>query len=258
MLAVYHSSFQCVVCVPPPTVVAGASYDLGMYRKALVLLPFVALTLGGASDAPLDRATLRGLMGVNVVIDPVAPEIEKEGATTDALRNRFEERIRRAGISIDTDSREFVGLRVTAVRAARRPLGNGAMFAIAATIGLYQRVTLVRDPSVRTSTQTWEVDTVMLVDTKEVHRACMDSMDELAGRFVAAYRSVNPAGDHGPGGGDARLSATPQRALEFNATPRLRSDCNDSARTPGAAAESLQTYYRYQVVRLLALRGASR
>lgn len=140
MLAVYHSSFQCVVCVPPPTVVAGASYDLGMYRKALVLLPFVALTLGGASDAPLDRATLRGLMGVNVVIDPVAPEIEKEGATTDALRNRFEERIRRAGISIDTDSREFVGLRVTAVRAARRPLGNGAMFAIAATIGLYQRV----------------------------------------------------------------------------------------------------------------------
>jgi hypothetical protein len=184
-----------------------------MYRKALVLLPFVALTLGGASDAPLDRATLRGLMAVNVVIDPVAPEIEKEGASADALRNRFEEQIRHAGISIDTNSREFVGLRVTAVRAVRRPLMNGATFAIAATVGLYQRVTLVRDPSVHTATQTWEVETITLADSKEVQRACMDSMDELAGRFVTAYRSVNPAGDHAQGGGGGRLSATPRRAL---------------------------------------------
>jgi hypothetical protein len=195
-----------------------------MYRKALVLLPFIALPLGGASDAPLDRATLHGLMGVNVVIDPVAPEIEKEGATADALRNRFEERIRRAGITIDTGSKEFVGLRVTAVRAARRPLATGATFAIAATIGLYQRVTLVRDPSLHTVTQTWEVETVMLVDTREVQRACMDSMDELAGRFVTAYRSVNPAADHGQGGADDGLSAMPQKAFAFHAAQHLRED----------------------------------
>ena len=165
-----------------------------MYWKALLLLAFVAFLLGGASDAPLDRATLRGLKAVNIVIDPVAPELEKEGATADALRNRLQEQIRSAGITIDTDSREFVGLRVTAVKAARRPLVPGNTFAIAISFGLYQRVSLVRDPTVRTSTQTWEVQTVMLVDAKEVSRACMDSMNELAGRFVAAYKSVNQAG----------------------------------------------------------------
>lgn len=155
-------------------------------------------------------------MAVNVVIDPIAPEIEKEGATPDALRKRFEDRIRRGGISIDTDSKEFVGLRVIAVRSAHRPLATGATFAIAATVGLYQRVTLVRDPSVHTSTETWGVETVMLADTKEVQRACMDSMDELAGRFVAAYRSVNPASDHGQGERDNHLSATPVRAQFVN------------------------------------------
>ena len=155
------------------------------------------LPLGGASDAPLDRSTLRGLKAVHVVIDPVAPEIEKEGATADALRSRLEERIRRAGITIDNDSREFVGLRITAVRSARKALAMGTTYAIAASIGVYQPVTLVRDASLRTATQTWEVETLTLVDTKTVDRACLDSMDELAGRFVTAYRSVNPAINQG-------------------------------------------------------------
>ena len=151
-----------------------------------MLLIALALPLGGAGDAALDRATLRGLMAVNVVIDPVAPEIEKVGATADGLRTRLEQRLRDAGIKIDTASTEFVGLRVTSVRAARGP------FAITITIGLYQPVTLVRDRNVKTATQTWEAGAVVLADTKQVYRACMDSVDELTGQFVTAYRSVNP------------------------------------------------------------------
>jgi hypothetical protein len=84
-----------------------------------------------------------------------------------------------------------VGLRLTSVRAARGP------FAIAASLGLYQPVTLVRDRTVKTATETWEVDTVVLADTKQVYRACMDSVDELAGRFVTAYRAANAPGDAG-------------------------------------------------------------
>jgi hypothetical protein len=81
-----------------------------------------------------------------------------------------------------------VALRLASVRAARGP------FAIAVSIGLYPPVTLVRDRNLKTATQTWEVDAVMLADAKQVHRACMDSVDELAGRFLTTYRSVNAAG----------------------------------------------------------------
>ena len=161
-----------------------------MFRRMCVLLTMIALPLGAAGDAALDRATLRGVKAVNVVIDPVAPEIEKEGATANDLRTRMEERLRGAGLQVDTASVEFVALRVTSVKAAR---GSRGPLAIAVSIGLYQPVTLVRDPKLKTATQTWEVETVVLADPKQVYRACMDSMDELAGRFVAAYRSVNPA-----------------------------------------------------------------
>ena len=158
-----------------------------MYRRVCLLLAALALPLGGAGDAPLDRATLRGVMAVNVVIDPVAPEMQKEGVTIEGLRTRLEERMRDAGIQIDATSTTFLALRLRSVRAARGPL------AITMNIGLYQAVSLVRDPKVRTATATWEVDTVILTDTKQVYAACMDSATDLAARFVTAYRSVNEA-----------------------------------------------------------------
>ena len=159
-----------------------------MYRKLRVLL-LSALPLFGAGDEPTDRATLRGAVAFNVVIDPVAPDVEKEGATANAIRTRVEARLRDAGVKIDPASHVFVGLRLLSVRAPRGP------FAIAATISVYQTVTLVRDPKVKTTTQTWEVGTVILADPKRVYRGSMDSADELAARFVTAYQSANGAFD---------------------------------------------------------------
>lgn len=156
-----------------------------MYRIVFLLLLALALPLGGAGDAALDRATLRGIKAVNVVVDSVAADVQQEGATEQTLRVRLEDRLRQAGIPLDPASNEFVALRLTSVRAGRGP------YAIAATIGLYQPVVLARDPTIRTATQTWEVETVVLAGSKEVLRAATDSVDELAARFVTAYRSAN-------------------------------------------------------------------
>lgn len=150
-----------------------------------MLLLGLCLPLWGAGDAQLDRATLRGAVAFNIVVDTVSPELEKEGITASALRARVEDRLRDAGIKIDAAGNDFVALRLTSVRASRGPM------AVAVAIGFYQPVTLVRDRNVKTSTQTWEVETVVLADTKQVYRACMDSADELSDRFVTAYRSVN-------------------------------------------------------------------
>ncbi len=156
-----------------------------MDGKCLIVLAAVALPLGGAGDAAIDRATLRGVSAVNVVVDPVSSDLQKEGATASALLTRLESKLRDAGIRVDPASTDFVALRLTSVREPRGP------YAVAATIGLYQPVALVRDPKVKTATQTWEVVTISLSDAKQVYRACMDSVDDLAGRFVQAYRSVN-------------------------------------------------------------------
>src|SRR4051812_38796045 len=95
---------------------------LGMYTKLVVLLTAVAIPLTGTGDGTLDRATLRGVKAVSVVVDPVTPEIEKEGATANALRARLEQKLRDGGVQVDAETVEFVGLRLTSVRTARGPV----------------------------------------------------------------------------------------------------------------------------------------
>jgi hypothetical protein len=139
-----------------------------------------------AGDSQIDRATLRGLTAVNVVVDKLDAQLEGAGIKADAVRARLEDRLRAAGITVDTTKTDFVAVRMTAVRDNRGP------FAVAITIGAYQPVVLSRDKNLKTATQTWEVETVLLAEPKQVYRGAMDSIDELAARFVTAYRSANP------------------------------------------------------------------
>ena len=152
----------------------------------MILLLALPVAIGGAGDAPLDRATLRGLKSLNVIIDPIDPELEKVGLTRDALQTRLSSRLRDGGIKVEDGANEFVGLRLLQVRNRRGP------YAVALTIGLYQPVLLVRDQKIRTATQTWEVETILLAEPKQLERASLTSVDELAARFISAYRSVNP------------------------------------------------------------------
>ncbi len=152
----------------------------------LLVVLTLPLQLGAANDAPLDRATLRGLQAVGVVIDTLDKELAHENLTEDALQSRMEQRLQKAGIPPGKDANVFLGLRVTQVRGKRGPV------AVCLSIGLYQPVVLSRDKNIRSVTQTWEVVTTLMADSKVLFDASMSSVDELIDRFVAAYQSVNP------------------------------------------------------------------
>jgi hypothetical protein len=150
---------------------------------AILVLP---VFMPAAGNSALDRATLRGLTAVSVVVDKVDEQLEGAGVTAEAVRARIEDRLRAANITIDTTKPEFVAVRFTSVRANRGP------FAVAVTLGAYQPVVLARDKNVKTATQTWEVETVLLAEPKQLYRGAMDSIDELAASFISAYQAVNP------------------------------------------------------------------
>jgi hypothetical protein len=154
--------------------------------RLVPLLFFLPLATPGAGDAALDRATLRGLKSLGVVVDRIDPELGKEGFDAETFQTRIEVRLRSAGLPVAANSNEFLGLRLLQVRGGRGP------FAVCLSIGLYQPVVLARDPKMKTATQTWEADTVLLAEPKLVYRASLDSLDELVDHFIEAWRSVNP------------------------------------------------------------------
>ena len=163
-----------------------------------LLLPLVALlpaATGGANDAPLDRATLRGLKSVSVVLDRLDPELQKAGLTQADLQSRLESQLKATDVPVDPAASDFVGLRLTAVRGLRGP------FAVSLTVGVYQPVLLVRDKNLRTSTATWEVETILMAEPKVLRQAALESVDELAARLATAWKSVNPAATAAPGPG---------------------------------------------------------
>jgi hypothetical protein len=165
-----------------------------MHSKTVLLLAILAIppVIRAAGDAPLDRATLRGLGAVGVIIDPIDPDLVKEGLTQDLLQKRIEGHLRDAGIAVDPSAHEFVGLRVLQVRAQRGSFSQRGPYALCLSVGVYQPVLLVRNKDVKTATETWGVDTVLMADPKVVTREALNSVDELADRMVAAYRSANP------------------------------------------------------------------
>ncbi len=154
------------------------------WRILVGLLP--VFSLFGAGDTSLDRSTLRGLKALNVVVDRFDPELDNAAGIREALRARFARRLETASITVDAEAPEFLGLRLLHVRARRGP------HALSITLGLYQPVTLVRDSGMKTATQTWEVQTILLSDPKGLNDAIVRAADELLDGFIAAYRSVNP------------------------------------------------------------------
>lgn len=152
---------------------------------SLALLVFSPATYG-AGDAPLDRETLRGLKALGVIIDTLDPQLEQEGLTTDTLQRQLETRLRTGGITVDKSAVEFLGLHISSARVKKGP------YSLCLTIGLYQPVTLSRDKNIKTATQTWELGTLQIAQPKLLMHSSTAALEELADRFVNAWRSVNP------------------------------------------------------------------
>lgn len=157
-------------------------------HRTILLVALLAVFRGGANagDAVLDRATLGGLKAFNIVIDPLDPQLEKAGLSADALRSRIDTRLRHAGIPIDSNAIEFIGLRIdSALLPKKGPYG------LCFLLAFYQPVILSRDQKIRTATQTWDVHMMLVVPPKSMVQAALDTVDQIADQFVTAYRSVN-------------------------------------------------------------------
>jgi hypothetical protein len=164
--------------------------------KTRVRLSFLALIAGisFAGDSAMDRATLRGLKAVKVVVDTLSPEIEHAGLDANQLRTEIEQKLLASGIKVDNTVNEFVGLTVSAAQPGKRgPLSiKKGPFSLAIGLGVYQVAILTRDQQTKTVVETWDVQKTISAPSKGLEHDVTSAVDELLDQFVKAYRSVNP------------------------------------------------------------------
>ena len=160
------------------------------------LVVTVLVSPGLAQEAPTAAATLRGLTGVDVVVEEVPTELEVEEARlgSSAVQEDIESQLREGGIPVLSDEewqaapgRPWLFVRVQMLRpqAARRA------FVYVISLDLMQQVGLARDPGIDAVGMTWrtgEIGTVSAVNVPLVR----DSLRALVDTFIEAYWAVNP------------------------------------------------------------------
>ena len=171
--------------------------DRAMTTLALAVLVVTVLASAGlAQEAPTTAATLRGLTGVDVVVEevPTEPEVEEARLGSSAVQEDIESQLREGGIRILSDEewqaapgRPWLFVRVQMLRpqAARRA------FVYVISLDLMQQVGLARDPGIDAVGMTWrtgEIDTVSAVNVPRVR----DRLRTLVDTFINAYWAVNP------------------------------------------------------------------
>jgi hypothetical protein len=156
-----------------------------------LLAALLVAPLACASDDKTDRATLKGIKAVCVVVE-VSAEAGKGGVDKDKLQADIEDRLQQQGAPVDKSATACVYLNVRALRAMG---GNGKplpLYAADFRLEFLQTAALVRDPTLKTFAPTWSSENMTTVPAADLGETALEIAASLVDQFVAAYKSVNP------------------------------------------------------------------
>ncbi len=139
------------------------------------------------------RETVTGLREVNVQVEPVNADAERDGLTRSDLQDEVESRLRAAGFAVLSMPMLFASALGTPVlHLDVMTLRLDGRYAYSVRLELWQGVRLVRDPALQALAVTWFapqlIGTVSPDSVVEIRRAVHSAVDE----FVQDCLAVKP------------------------------------------------------------------
>ena len=151
---------------------------------------FVSVTFAQGRNPVI--GSLRGLQGVEVMVEDVDPEAERDGLTRNQLQVIVESELRKAGIKLLTREERFSapGDPFLYIRVATHKAPT-EMYGFSISVQLRQGVALLRNPSFKTRAVTWHYSTVGIVGASNL-QDIFDHLKDTLDIFINDYLSVNP------------------------------------------------------------------
>lgn len=165
------------------------------YVVMAILMALIGLDLSLAEAAtPEQRESLRGLPGVEVVIEGIKSDAQADGLSQEALRAAVELILRSRGIRVLTPSersempsKPFLYVHVGTDK------NSSAQYAFNARVELHQTVSLVQRPQQILLAPTWSTpDKFRTVGQQTMRMWVINSIEPLVREFVDDFRAVNP------------------------------------------------------------------
>ena len=156
------------------------------------ILPLLTLTSPVmASDSQISRESLRGLKGIYISVEKLAPEIEKDGLTVNSIGRDVESMLRKANIKTLSKAEwlDATGSPYLYVNANVLKLPGTKEYIYSVNIAFKQNVYPVREAIEISGAATWSVGGIIgITPSLEKIRA---SVREQVDKFIKAYLSVN-------------------------------------------------------------------
>ncbi|MDQ7783814.1 MAG: hypothetical protein RDU20_13105 [Desulfomonilaceae bacterium] len=137
------------------------------------------------------RITLRGLPGVMVIVENVREDAEAAGLNVAELQSTIERQLGDADIPViphgewrETSGRPWLYVSVNTLKYP-----TGYFFSL--DLQLKQEVSLRREPTLVTSSATWEIGSVGFAGAENLHARVGESVSKFLGDFISDYAIAN-------------------------------------------------------------------
>ena len=155
-------------------------------RIVLTVALLILAVPAWGQDGAAQRATLKGITIVEVVVEAMDPNAERDGLTHSELQTEVEARLRQAGITVGSNLTGHLYVTVDTVRS-----DNGQTYAYNVEVEYVQQVVLPRDPQAPIYVPTWETGGVGLIAASRLREVRQD-VANYVDQFIKAYLEQNP------------------------------------------------------------------
>jgi hypothetical protein len=162
------------------------------YVLMAMVMVLTCFDLSMAQTRDQQRESLRGLQGVEVVIEDIRPDAQADGLSQEAIRAAVELILRSNGIQVLTQSESIKtpAAPYLYVRASTYIHSSG-ISAYAVTVEFIQQVSLVHRPQQMMSARTWEEGSIGMTGHSDI-RKVINSVEKLVKAFANDVLAVNP------------------------------------------------------------------
>jgi hypothetical protein len=154
---------------------------------SLVLgIAILLLDIPAWADTPSQRATLKGIKAVAVAVEDTNADAERDGLTRNQLQTDVEQRLRRAGITLDNDAPGILAVFVNTLKI------ESGFYVYAIRVQFRQRVRMERNLKIAALASTWEAPSVVGTVGTRALRDVRGSVRDRVDQFINAYLEQNP------------------------------------------------------------------
>jgi hypothetical protein len=166
----------------------------GLAISVIMIFVILCVVPSWAVNGKSNRATLRGLKGIGVLVEQLPPEVEKGGLSKDQLQKDVETKLRAAGIKVLTkeecaktpgEPNLYINVNVNIAKT------ESDIYPYSLDLLFIQKVSLLRDQKITSHAVTWSTAGVGSI-TKTMVSQLRESVGEILDIFIKAYRAENP------------------------------------------------------------------